>query len=109
MENLEFETSKQSDWVVVAVKGRLDRLNAAETSVEWEKLQEENSKMVLELSEMEYLSSAGIRVLLRLSKKAAAAGKEFALCCRQGFVKEVLEDSNLDMLVKVYVNLDELP
>lgn len=108
MENIEFVTRKQNEWVVVAVKGRLDRLNAAEASVEWEKIQAENEKMVLELSALEYLSSAGIRVLLRLSKKAAAAGKTFALCLGEGFVKEVLEDSNLDMLVKVYDNLNEL-
>ena len=108
MDTLEFETGKQNDWVVVKAKGRLDRLNAADVSVEWEKIQEESQKMVLELSEMDYLSSAGIRILLRLSKKVKAEGKEFALCCGEGFVKEVLEDSNMDMLVKVYDSLDEL-
>ena len=108
MENLDFTSRQHGSWWVIAITGRLDRTNSAEAGAELEKNLAANDKVVLELSEMEYISSAGIRILLRLAQQAEGAGKEYALCCSGGFVKEVLEDSNMDMLIKVCTSLDEL-
>ena len=108
MENLDFTSRQHGDWCVIDVRGRLDRTNAAAAGSELEKILAANGKVVLELSEVEYISSAGLRILLRLAQQAEGAGKEYAICCGEGFVKEVLEDSNMDMLIKVCASLNEL-
>ena len=50
-----------------------------------------------------------VAVMGRLDRtNAAEAGKEYAIYCGNGFVKEVLEDSSMDMLIKVCATLDEV-
>ena len=66
-------------------------------------------KMAVDMSGLEYLSSAGIRVLLRLTKLAKAEGKEFALVAPAGMVTIVLAESRMDMFVTIYESADELP
>ena len=49
------------------------------------------SCVILDADELTYISSAGLRILLRLAKKAKADGKAYSICGATGFVKEVLE------------------
>ena len=44
-----------------------------------------------------------------LVKGARAAGKEFSICGATGFVREVLENSNMDVLVDMYGSSQQLP
>ena len=59
-----------ADWVIIKLSGRIDSNNAAETE---EKIfaqipGAETQSVVLDASELEYISSAGLRVILRLKK-----------------------------------------
>ena len=108
VEKIDFISRQHGRWCVVAVTGRMDRTNAAEAGAELEKRLAANANLVLDLTEMDYISSAGMRILLRLAQQAEEAGKEYAIYCGNGFVKEVLEDSSMDMLIKVCASLDEL-
>ena len=47
----------------------------------------------IDIKGLSYLSSMGIRILLRAAKKAKADRKIFAICRAEGFVKEVIEES----------------
>lgn len=108
MEGITCSITEKNDWKVLALVGRLDRVNAEDVG----KLADENldaaGKFAVDLAGLEYISSAGIRVLLRLAKKAKAEGKEFAICGATGFVKEVIEDSNMDMLVTMVDSAEDL-
>ena len=66
-------------------------------------------KLAVDMSGLDYLSSAGIRVLLHLTKTAKAEGKEFALVAPAGMIKVVLAESRMDMFVSIYASADELP
>jgi anti-anti-sigma factor len=55
-----------------------------------------------------YISSAGLRVLLRLFKKASKEGKEFAVAGAAGMVKKILIDSNMNSYLTMHQSLDEL-
>ena len=83
-EFLQTETAGANGWTVWSVNGRIDMVT------------------------MDYLSSAGLRVLLRLNKLAKKSGKEFTLCGPSGIVKSVLEDSGMDALFTIYASLNEL-
>lgn len=109
MENIQCETREQGSWKIFALSGRLDRINADDTGKQGDELLAAQDKLAIDLSGLEYISSAGLRILLRLAKGAKAAGKNFAICGATGFVLEVLEDSNMDMLVDMYDDASQLP
>ena len=60
------------------------------------------------MSELEYVSSAGLRVMLRLNKLAKKLGHDFTVIGAKGMVKSVLEDSGMDVLLNSKESLDEL-
>ena len=104
-----FQTAEKNGWTIWAVKGRLDRMTAQEAGEKAEAVFAATKKMAVDMSGLEYLSSAGIRVLLRLTKLAKAEGKECALVAPTGMVKIVLAESRMDMFVTIYESADELP
>ena len=108
-ETIAFQTSEKNGWTLWAVKGRLDRLTAQEAGEKADNIFSAAQKLAVDMSGLEYLSSAGIRVLLKLTKQAKAEGKEFALVAPAGMVKVVLAESRMDMFVTIYESADELP
>ena len=103
-EFLQTETAGANGWTVWSVNGRI----AEKAYATGEDIVNRNEKTVLDMSGMDYLSSAGLRVLLRLNKLAKKSGKEFTLCGPSGIVKSVLEDSGMDALFTIYASLNEL-
>ena len=95
-EFLQTETAGANGWTVWSVNGRIDMVTAEKAYATGEDIVNRNEKTVLDMSGMDYLSSAGLRVLLRLNKLAKKSGKEFTLCGPSGIVKSVLEDSGMD-------------
>ncbi|MCR5439326.1 MAG: STAS domain-containing protein [Selenomonas sp.] len=65
-------------------------------------------KTVLDMSSVVYISSAGLRVLFRLLKKAKREGKEFTVAGAAVPVKKVLIDSNMDMLLNMRESVESL-
>ena len=108
-ETIAFQTSEKNGWILLSVRGRLDRLTAQEAGEQADRVFAATQKFAVDMSGLEYLSSAGIRILLRLTKQATAEGKEFALVGAAGMVKVVLAESRMDMFVKIYASADELP
>ena len=107
-EFLQTETAGANGWTVWSVNGRIDMVTAEKAYATGEDIVNRNEKTVLDMSGMDYLSSAGLRVLLRLNKLAKKSGKEFTLCGPSGIVKSVLEDSGMDALFTIYTSLEEL-
>ena len=54
--------------------------------------------LVLDLSALEYISSAGLRVLMLAAKQAKAAGGRIVLAAAQPVVKEILEISRFNLV-----------
>lgn len=102
-------TSEKNGWTLLYVEGRLDRLTAQDAGEKADKVFAATQKLAVDMSGLEYLSSAGIRVLLRLTKQAQAEGKAFALVAPSGMVKVVLAESRMDMFATIYTSADELP
>lgn len=102
------ESTLGNGWKVWSVEGRID-INTSETAyVKGDEILEQAEKLVLDMSKVSYLSSAGIRIIVRLFKKAKKQGKEFTVAGAVGMVKTVLEDSNLDTVLKMRESLTDL-
>jgi len=98
--------SEQGGVRVAALAGRLDGFGAKEA----EKLvagAEFDSPLVLDCTELTYLSSAGVRFLLTVQKAASAGGAAFALSALQPFCASVLEMSGLSGMIPVYASSAE--
>ncbi len=93
---------------VISVSGRLD----AETSGELAKrlsglIDQKKFKLVLDLSGLEYISSAGLRVVLEITKKTRVSGGNLYLANIQEYVGKVLDISGLSSFLKISKSIDE--
>lgn len=92
----------KEDVRVIRVSGRLDAVNAgaAETSV-LELLDPGHRKVLMDLSGVTYLSSAGMRMLLVTSKKLKTMEGRFVVCCVDDNVMDVLKMSGFDHVLDI--------
>lgn len=101
------EETRVGDVAVTAIVGRLDSATSPAYETDLMKLPEDGRKaLVLDLAEVDYLSSAGIRILVMLFKRAAAAGIPVALARPQPHVAEILDIAGLSDVLKVYPSVD---
>jgi anti-sigma B factor antagonist len=93
---------------VVKVEGRIDANSAPgmEALIN-APLERGVKKIVVDLSGVEYMSSAGLRVLLASLKKTRAMGGEMRLAGMQPFVKEVFDMTGFSRLFTVSPTAEE--
>ena len=97
------KTRTENGFFVVGLAGRLDIGNAAQfesTCMEW--IAQGNHQLVFDFSELEYISSAGLRSILAATKKLKSLGGSLSLCGLSGLVEEVITVSGFDNILKVY-------
>jgi anti-anti-sigma factor len=91
------------DVLVVDMAGRLDSQTAGVAGDRMtEIVQGGHKKIVLNLQNLEYVSSAGLRIILRASKLLQGLGGEFRICNATGLVREVLDSAGFSSLLKTY-------
>lgn len=102
------EEQLENGWTVWSVEGRIEVITADTAYAKGDEILERAEKLVLDMSKVSYLSSAGIRIIVRLFKKAKKQGKEFTVAGAVGMVKTVLEDCNLNTVLKMRDSLADL-
>ena len=91
---MEINTRQAGSVIVVEISGRFDTPSSVEASEALSQIAEgDNRKVLLNLERLEFLSSAGLRVILRTAKLLRANNGEMKLCNASGLVGEVLETS----------------
>ncbi len=90
------------DITVVDISGSLDTHTSGPASDEMIRIVRGSNKVLVNLENLEYLSSAGIRVLLRAFKKLNESGGKMKICNATGTAKIVLEISCLDKFFNLY-------
>lgn len=66
--SLDIATKKDDSKAVVSLVGRLDTVTAPELEKELDQLYPEISELVLDMDQSDYVSSAGLRVILKAQK-----------------------------------------
>ena len=82
---------KKSSSIIVAVEGRIDTPTARQLQQQINTLAAETSHLILDCTELEYVSSAGIRVLLAAHKTMSQKNGTFSLTKVSSEVKDILE------------------
>ena len=84
-------TTMNGDSVEVKPSGRLDAKAANEAGEAFEEAAKKANNVVLDMSELDYISSAGLRALKRLHADTAANGGSLKLRGVQDDVMEIFE------------------
>jgi len=80
------------DKIRIVLSGRLDSLNADEAKEKVDQaLKDLDRDVVIDVSHLEYISSAGLQVVLRCAKAAAQHGRECSLKGARGTVHEIFQ------------------
>lgn len=99
---MEIKIEKQNTVVTVYLKGRLDTLAAQEVSKQLESLTEDaSSTIIMDCTEMSYISSSGLRIFLTLRKAAAEKGGKV-------IVRGISNDIRSVFMMTGFLNLFEI-
>jgi anti-anti-sigma factor len=92
---------------VVSITGSLDALTAPQlTDYLTQQLGEGRHHLVVDLSGLEYTSSAGLRVMLNAVKDARAHGGDLRVAAVRPTVNKVFEMSGFTSILKFYPDVD---
>lgn len=99
----EFPTTVVNNVVLIAAEGRLDTENAPRLgSALDEALNQGLANIVLDLGSVEYMSSAGLRELVRAFKVAQRQGGDLRLANPPDHVLSVLEIAGLEEIFRIF-------
>ena len=105
---MDIQYRQEDTYLVATLCGRLETVAAAEVEQRLlEKIGEGNGKVVLDLSGTEYISSAGLRVLLVTAKTLDRSGGTFRLCAASPENLQVLEMVGFLNIMEYADTLDE--
>lgn len=105
---LEVNTNEVNDVVIVKLLGNLDTNTAPDAETEINKWLEKGAKkMVINLEQANYVSSAGLRIFLATAKKITASGGALKLCSANEVVQEILDISGFSTILDVKKTEDE--
>jgi anti-anti-sigma factor len=66
----------------------------------------ENTRVIVDLSEVDFLASIGIRLLMLNAKSISSRGGRMVLLCPQPDVKSVLEITGIPAIIPIYDGLE---
>lgn len=97
-------TSRENAGITfVTMRGSLSATTAEQGNKDLKKIVDAGAKkVVLNLADVDYISSGGIRVLILMCKELNAVQGAMKISSAKGMVKEALEASGFHLLTRVY-------
>ncbi len=100
---VDIRVSELEQVTLVEVIGRVDSLNADELGTSLSNaIDEGNTNIVLDLSQVSYMSSAGLRELVSAFKKVRRVSGDLRIAQPSTRVQEVLEMAGLDTIFQIF-------
>jgi anti-anti-sigma factor len=99
---MEISQKEENGIVFLAFEGRLDGAAATEAEQTVKSVLEgETNRLLFDFANLEYLSSAGLRVVLGAAKEIKRKDGKFVLCALNAYVKEVFEVSGFGAIIPI--------
>ena len=103
-------TREQAGVLIVSVSGRIDHDVSEEFTQALDPLlatcTQGRPSLLLDFSGVDYISSAGLRVLMMASRRAKTQQGVFAIAALQPMVQEVFAISRFNLIVPCYATVD---
>ena len=109
---MEFSAEQFSDVTLISIAGRIDHQTvkdfenqltpylAADDSTA-------DTKIVINFGELDFLTSAGLRMLMIAAKSCRQQGRDIAVAALQPIVQEIFTISRFDLVLKVFPTVRE--
>ena len=99
---MQISTRTSNDIHIVAIAGSLDSATAPEAQKSLDAVVAGAKKVALDFSNLDYISSAGLRVLLGAAKQLRASGGKLGMFGLNQSVREVFEISGFATILSLY-------
>ncbi len=97
-----------NDFVVLTPQGRLDAAGTRPFEDEWKRhIAAGHSRILVDLQDIRYVSSNGLRTLLAAARTAKKHGGVVKLCCLSQRLIEIFEMAGFDRVFEVYPTRQE--
>lgn len=93
------------DIQLIAISGRIDIDFVRDLELSLNSAVENNSKIIIDLSDTEYISSQGLRVFLDTQKKIKDRKGKMRLASPKPFIRNILDISGLSNVFSIHHNL----
>ncbi len=100
---MKIDVRTESDITIIQPHGRMD-FNALNefSSIVKKNIQDGATKILLDFSNLEYLSSSGIRTLVECQKSVESQKGIFAFCALNAQIEELFQVVQLDKVFKIF-------
>jgi anti-sigma B factor antagonist len=98
----------QNNICIFKLNGRLDSTTSHELEEKiFEAIKNESNQMIIDFEGLDYISSAGLRVILKTSKALKRSQGLIVLCSLQDYVKEVFEIAGFDVFLSIVTKMND--
>lgn len=106
--SMEIAEQKSSDVVTLRLSGRLN----STTALAFEekilgRIESGERHVVIDLAQLDYISSAGLRVIVLAGKRLSAENGKMVLCSLTDRVREVFDIAGLSSILSIYGSHDD--
>jgi anti-sigma B factor antagonist len=105
---MDISEDRKADAVILALSGKLDATTAK--TFEDRILGVINSgtqRLVVDLSQLDYVSSSGLRVFILAAKRLQTVGGKIVLCSMKDQVRQVFDLAGFSSILSIYGSRDE--
>ena len=105
---MQINTREVDGITIIDLEGRLDTNTAADAEKSLVAIVEAGaSKLLLDFEKLDFVSSAGLRIILATAKKLKASGGQLQLCRLNEIVQEIFDISGFSTLLSVHKTVDD--
>ena len=105
---MEVIEKKQDGICILTLQGRLDASSSSEFREKILQIIEDGTnRVILDCENLEYISSAGLRVVLEATKEIKRNDGKIMLCALQDYIKELFEVAQFDAFLPIGDTLEE--
>lgn len=100
---MKIESTENGQWHVVSFEGHLDTTTAPDAESELSKLLNDGvTNILVDLSKLDYISSAGLRILFATAKRLKNVSGKFRICSLNETVQDVFEMSGFNTILNIF-------
>jgi anti-anti-sigma factor len=108
-DQLQIEVRRESDRIVIALEGELDMANAPALQAAIEQADVDAKPMlVLDMQELQFIDSTGLRIVLWARERCQEADREFAMTPGSEQVKRLLAVSGAGEHIRIIASADDM-
>jgi len=105
---MQFESKSYGDITLITVAGRIDAVNVPSFEEKCAALLENGMlRAVIDLSGLEYISSAGLRGILSIAKLLRSKHGDICFCGLRGMVQDIFAISGFTPMFPVFDTVEE--